>query len=65
MVSSSIIEDDAIKAAIKVISKTNRMEDDTERAFDLYVISSDAEGGQSLSRKTVTDDDPVNLPVIP
>jgi hypothetical protein len=65
MVSSSMVENDAIKAAIKVISKTNRMEDDAERAFDLYVISSDAERGQSLSRKTVTDDDPVNLPVIP
>lgn len=65
MVGSSIIEDDAIKVAIKVISKTNRMEDEAERAFDLYVISSDADRGQSLLRKTVIDDGPVSLSVKP
>lgn len=65
IVSSSILEDEAIKAAIKVISQTNRMDDEAGRAFDLYIIGSDAERGQSLVRKTVTDDDLNKLPTVP
>lgn len=53
IVGSSIIQSEAIKAAIKVISKTNHVETEMEHTLDLYVISSTADNTHSMVRKTV------------